>query len=87
VGHPVVVGYLAEWPQRAAALIATLRRQLGVLPERIEHTGKRLWPRREHPDGGVDPHVRGAGSPNERLALVGPVRPGYLGAWPGRGRG
>jgi GrpB-like predicted nucleotidyltransferase (UPF0157 family) len=31
---------------------------------------KRLWARREHPDGDVNLHVRLAGSPNERLALL-----------------
>jgi GrpB-like predicted nucleotidyltransferase (UPF0157 family) len=31
---------------------------------------KRLWVRRNHPDGRVNLHVRVAGSPNERLALL-----------------
>ena len=31
---------------------------------------KRLWTRREHPEGDVNLHVRVAGSPNERLALL-----------------
>jgi len=31
---------------------------------------KRLWARRGHPDGHVNLHVRLAGSPNERLALL-----------------
>jgi GrpB-like predicted nucleotidyltransferase (UPF0157 family) len=31
---------------------------------------KRLWTRREHPSGDVNLHVRLAGSPNERLALL-----------------
>jgi GrpB-like predicted nucleotidyltransferase (UPF0157 family) len=31
---------------------------------------KRLWARRGHPDGDVNLHVRLAGSPNERLALL-----------------
>ena len=31
---------------------------------------KRLWARREHPGGDVNLHVRLAGSPNERLALL-----------------
>jgi GrpB-like predicted nucleotidyltransferase (UPF0157 family) len=31
---------------------------------------KRLWARREHPGGAVNLHVRVAGSPNERLALL-----------------
>ncbi len=31
---------------------------------------KRLWSRRGHPDGDVNLHVRLAGSPNERLALL-----------------
>jgi GrpB-like predicted nucleotidyltransferase (UPF0157 family) len=31
---------------------------------------KRLWTRRGHPDGYVNLHVRLAGSPNERLALL-----------------
>jgi GrpB-like predicted nucleotidyltransferase (UPF0157 family) len=31
---------------------------------------KRLWTRRGHPDGDVNLHVRLAGSPNERLALL-----------------
>jgi GrpB-like predicted nucleotidyltransferase (UPF0157 family) len=31
---------------------------------------KRLWSRRNHPDGDVNLHVRVAGSPNERLALL-----------------
>ncbi len=31
---------------------------------------KRLWARRRHPDGDVNLHVRLAGSPNERLALL-----------------
>jgi GrpB-like predicted nucleotidyltransferase (UPF0157 family) len=31
---------------------------------------KRFWTRREHPDGDANLHVRVAGSPNERLALL-----------------
>jgi GrpB-like predicted nucleotidyltransferase (UPF0157 family) len=31
---------------------------------------KRFWSRRRHPDGDVNLHVRVAGSPNERLALL-----------------
>jgi GrpB-like predicted nucleotidyltransferase (UPF0157 family) len=31
---------------------------------------KRFWSRRGHPDGDVNLHVRLAGSPNERLALL-----------------
>ena len=31
---------------------------------------KRLWARRDHPDGDVNLHARVAGSPNERLALL-----------------
>jgi GrpB-like predicted nucleotidyltransferase (UPF0157 family) len=31
---------------------------------------KRLWSRRNHPDGDVNLHMRVAGSPNERLALL-----------------
>jgi dephospho-CoA kinase len=31
---------------------------------------KRMWSRREHPDGDVNLHVRLAGSPNQRLALL-----------------
>lgn len=31
---------------------------------------KRLWTRRRHPDGDVNLHVRLAGSPNERVALL-----------------
>ena len=31
---------------------------------------KRLWSRRDHPDGSVNLHVRLLGSPNERLALL-----------------
>jgi GrpB-like predicted nucleotidyltransferase (UPF0157 family) len=31
---------------------------------------KRLWSRSGHPDGSVNLHVRGIGSPNERLALL-----------------
>jgi GrpB-like predicted nucleotidyltransferase (UPF0157 family) len=31
---------------------------------------KRLWMRRGHPGGDVNLHVRGTGSPNERLALL-----------------
>jgi GrpB-like predicted nucleotidyltransferase (UPF0157 family) len=31
---------------------------------------KRFWSRRGHPDGDVNLHVRVAGSPNERLALL-----------------
>lgn len=31
---------------------------------------KRIWVRREHPDGAVNLHARLAGSPNERLALL-----------------
>ena len=31
---------------------------------------KRLWSRRQHPDGDVNLHIRIAGSPNERLALL-----------------
>jgi GrpB-like predicted nucleotidyltransferase (UPF0157 family) len=31
---------------------------------------KRLWSRRHHPDGDANLHVRVAGSPNERLALL-----------------
>jgi dephospho-CoA kinase len=130
IGHPVVVAYRADWPRRAAVLIATLREQLGVRAERIEHIGstaipgmaakdvldlqvsvgdldtaarafdeplaalgfrrtpyerdhipagladdpgrwaKRLWSRREHPDGDVNLQVRLTGSPGERLALL-----------------
>jgi GrpB-like predicted nucleotidyltransferase (UPF0157 family) len=35
-----------------------------------ERWRKRLWSRRNHPDGDVNLHVRLAGSPNERLALL-----------------
>jgi GrpB-like predicted nucleotidyltransferase (UPF0157 family) len=31
---------------------------------------KRFWSRRGHPNGDVNLHVRLAGSPNERLALL-----------------
>ena len=31
---------------------------------------KLMWSRREHPDGNVNLHVRVAGAPNERLALL-----------------
>jgi len=31
---------------------------------------KRFWSRRGHPDGDVNLHIRLAGSPNERLALL-----------------
>jgi GrpB-like predicted nucleotidyltransferase (UPF0157 family) len=31
---------------------------------------KRFWHRREHPDGDVNLHVRVAGAPNDRLALL-----------------
>jgi GrpB-like predicted nucleotidyltransferase (UPF0157 family) len=31
---------------------------------------KRIWTRRDHPDGDVNLHVRLVGSPNERLALL-----------------
>ena len=128
--RPVVVDYTGDWPARAAALIATLRDQLGARAARIEHIGstaipgmaakdvldlqisvtslddaarefdqplgslgfrrtpyeqdhvpagrpddgrewvKRFWARREYPDGDVNLHVRLAGSPNERLALL-----------------
>lgn len=126
--RPVVVDYAADWPGRAAALIAVLGDQLEA--ERIDHIGstaipgmaakdvldlqvtvtsleaaarefdqplgslgfrrapyvrdhvpagrqddqqrwvKRLWTRRGHPGGDVNLHVRLAGSPNERLALL-----------------
>jgi dephospho-CoA kinase len=128
--RPVVVDYAADWPARAASLIAALRDALGDRAERIEHIGstaipgmaakdvldlqvsvtsledaarefdqplgslgfrrtpyerdhvpagwpddgrewvKRLWARRDHPGGDVNLHVRLAGSPNERLALL-----------------
>lgn len=35
-----------------------------------ERWTKRLWTRRDHPDGDVNLHVRVLGSPNERLALL-----------------
>ncbi|HLX51943.1 MAG TPA: GrpB family protein [Streptosporangiaceae bacterium] len=41
--RPVVVAYQAGWPQRAAALAASLR-QLGPLAERIEHIGSTSIP-------------------------------------------
>jgi GrpB-like predicted nucleotidyltransferase (UPF0157 family) len=128
--RPVVVAYQAQWPERAAELIALLSDRLGPLAARIEHIGstsipgmaakdlidlqastpdldavpaafdeplrelgftmmpyghdhvpagrpddqelwrKRLWSRREHPDGPVHLHVRRIGSANERLALL-----------------
>jgi GrpB-like predicted nucleotidyltransferase (UPF0157 family) len=43
-GRPVVVAYLAGWPQHAAALIAELRGHLGVLAGRIEHIGSTAIP-------------------------------------------
>ena len=127
--RPVVVAYRADWPERAAALAASLRGKLAPLAERVEHIGstsipgmaakdildmqvsvtdlaqaadafdeplaalgferspyesdhvpagrdddprrwsKRLWLRRG-PLGAVNLHVRGSGSPNERLALL-----------------
>jgi GrpB-like predicted nucleotidyltransferase (UPF0157 family) len=39
-------------------------------PDDQQRWVKRLWTRREHPDGDVNLHVRLAGSPNERLALL-----------------
>jgi GrpB-like predicted nucleotidyltransferase (UPF0157 family) len=35
-----------------------------------ERWGKRVWVRRDHPDGDVNLHMRVVGSPNERLALL-----------------
>jgi hypothetical protein len=37
--YPVVVAHVADWPQGAAVLIATLRDHLRILAERIEHIG------------------------------------------------
>jgi GrpB-like predicted nucleotidyltransferase (UPF0157 family) len=43
-GRPVVVAYMADWPERVAILIATLREELGDLAERIEHIGSTAIP-------------------------------------------
>jgi len=42
--RPVVVDYTGDWPARAAALIATLRDQLGARAARIEHIGSTAIP-------------------------------------------
>jgi GrpB-like predicted nucleotidyltransferase (UPF0157 family) len=42
--RPVVVSYRADWPERAAALAASLREQLAPLAERIEHIGSTSIP-------------------------------------------
>ena len=39
-------------------------------PDDPTRWAKRYWRRRRHPDGDVNLHVRLAGSPNERLALL-----------------
>jgi GrpB-like predicted nucleotidyltransferase (UPF0157 family) len=41
--RPVVVSYQPDWPQRAAALAASLR-ELGPLAERVEHIGSTSIP-------------------------------------------
>jgi GrpB-like predicted nucleotidyltransferase (UPF0157 family) len=43
-GRPVVVAYLADWPERVAALIEILQEELGDLAERIEHIGSTAIP-------------------------------------------
>jgi GrpB-like predicted nucleotidyltransferase (UPF0157 family) len=68
---------------QAAAAFDTPLGQLGYLRKPYEHDHvpagdsgsprlwvKRLWARRDHPAGDVNLHVRLAGSPNERLALL-----------------
>ncbi len=75
----VSVAGLAE----AAAAFAAPLAELGFeqLPYNHDHVpagrtddpglwAKRYWNRRDHPDGDVNLHVRRAGSPNERLALL-----------------
>ena len=42
--RPVIVVYLPDWPQRAAAVIAALREGLGVMAGRIEHIGSTAIP-------------------------------------------
>ncbi|HEY2443714.1 MAG TPA: GrpB family protein [Streptosporangiaceae bacterium] len=42
--RPVVVAYRADWPDRAAALTASLRDRLGPRAERIEHIGSTSIP-------------------------------------------
>jgi GrpB-like predicted nucleotidyltransferase (UPF0157 family) len=39
-------------------------------PDDQENWRKRLWTRKDHPDGRVNLHVRNVGSANERLALL-----------------
>jgi hypothetical protein len=43
-GRPVVVAYLADWPERVAALIEILQEELGDLAGRIEHIGSTAIP-------------------------------------------
>jgi len=42
--RPVVVAYRADWPDRAAALAASLREWLAPLAERVEHIGSTSIP-------------------------------------------
>lgn len=42
--RPVVVAYQADWPDRAAALAASLRERLAPLAERVEHIGSTSIP-------------------------------------------
>jgi GrpB-like predicted nucleotidyltransferase (UPF0157 family) len=42
--RPVVVTYQADWPDRAAALTATLSERLAPLTERVEHIGSTSIP-------------------------------------------
>lgn len=42
--RPVVVTYQADWPDRAAALAASLRERLAPLAERVDHIGSTSIP-------------------------------------------
>jgi GrpB-like predicted nucleotidyltransferase (UPF0157 family) len=42
--RPSVVAYQADWPDRAAALAASLRERLAPLAERVEHIGSTAVP-------------------------------------------
>ena len=42
--RPVVVAYRPDWPERAAALAASLREKLAPLAERVEHIGSTSIP-------------------------------------------
>jgi GrpB-like predicted nucleotidyltransferase (UPF0157 family) len=75
----VSVGDLAEAEQRFDGPLAGLGFQrMPYLGDHVpagsgdspERWAKRMWRRRGHPEGDVNLHVRLAGSPNERLALL-----------------